>query len=269
MESGGSGLWRNGRATGSPLHMPQDIFNIPEDAAAAEILVPAAVGDGFGRIVPLVAVGDFEEFIGPAGGLVINTGISVGFRFLVSRFRKGSFEFRVSSFRELGFGPEGDGPGFGESQGSRSVSEFLVSGFSKAVVSGQGQGSDRQWSGAGRPGVGKRVVSGQGAVVRKGSFERAGGKKGFLFGGRSRGFRSGGRGVVLRAESEILHEFFCFGDMFLISQHFSEQAALVFRFCRAFVALSFGALGADDASAREWSGAGGQGSEGAVSSSGF
>ena len=65
----------------------------------------------------------------------------------------------------------------------------------------------------------------------------------------------GGRGVVLPPESEILHEFFCFGDMFLISQHFSEQPALAFRFCRAFCRARFPELlPADDASAGEWSG---------------
>ena len=31
-----------------------------------------------------------------------------------------------------------------------------------------------------------------------------------------------------------MHEFFCFEDMSLNSQHFSEQPALAFRICRAF-----------------------------------
>ena len=75
----------------SPLHILQDIFNIPENTAAAEILVPAAVGDGFGRIVPLVAVGDFEEFIGPGRGFVIG-----GRRF--GAFKKLVFSFRFSVF---------------------------------------------------------------------------------------------------------------------------------------------------------------------------
>jgi hypothetical protein len=46
---------------------------VPENAGTAKILVPAAVGDGFGGMAPLVAVGDFEEFIGPGGGFVVTT----------------------------------------------------------------------------------------------------------------------------------------------------------------------------------------------------
>ena len=77
------------------------------------------------------------------------------------------------------------GPGEGQLKGFRFPEEqFRVPGFEfwRERV--------RLWVGRarpgvrGEPGVGKRVVSGQWAVVRKGSFERDGGKKDFFVGGR-------------------------------------------------------------------------------------
>ncbi len=123
------------------------------------------------------------------------------------------FELQGSGIREEGSARQGAGAQglwSGESQGSRS---------------GESQGLGGQWSGA-RAGVRKSSFE-----FRVSSFERGG------------VCESGGRRGAFPAGSEILHEFFCFGDMFLISQHFSEQAALAFRFCRAFVALRFRSFG--------------------------
>ncbi len=108
----------------SSLHILQNIFNVPEDGAAAEILVPAAVGDGFGGMAPLVAVRDFEEFISPAGGLVVG-GRGFG-------CRKRSFEFQVPSFERV-----------------------------------RGRIGRARFGAREKPGVGKRVVRGQGAGVRR------------------------------------------------------------------------------------------------------
>ena len=72
----------------------------------------------FGRIIALVAVGDFEKFVGPAGGLVVG---AVG-----SRQRAEGRIFHGKGCFILGF----------ERVGFR----FLVAGFRKAVVSGQGTG---------------------------------------------------------------------------------------------------------------------------------
>ena len=64
---------------------------IPKDAVTPKVLIPAAVGDTFRRIIPGVAMSHHEKFIGPAGGLVIRR----------RRFGVGenSFEFRVLSSR--------------------------------------------------------------------------------------------------------------------------------------------------------------------------
>jgi hypothetical protein len=43
---------------------------VPKNAGTSEIFLPTAIGNVFGRIIPLVAMGDFKEVIGSGGSFV-------------------------------------------------------------------------------------------------------------------------------------------------------------------------------------------------------